>query len=142
MRRLIYTVLSATVLFAVMSAPAAAQTPPTIRILGVGQVGMDVPTPTLAEASAQKYRAYVNNATVGTVVTATCTGTVSPFLCAWPLSAITAQLVATAARPLSVTAAVTAADGEKESAKVVAPFVLQLAGNPVAPTAASISITP
>lgn len=131
MRRLLWMV-SALLLIAVT---ASAQTPPTIPVLGVGQVAFDIATATLAEAEAQLYRAYVDSR-AAIVVKATCTGTASPFTCSFPLSA----LALTGTHTLSLTAAITAADGEQESAKVAAPFVLKKAGPPVSPPAASVRV--
>jgi hypothetical protein len=124
-----------------LAAPAAAQTPAVIRVLGVGQVAMDVDTATLAEAQAQGYRAYVGTA-AAIVLTVTCTGAARPFVCVFPLAQIQSALSPTAARSLAVAAFVSAADGERESARASAPFTLQQAAPPVAPTAGAMSVRP
>jgi hypothetical protein len=63
----------------VFVSPAAAQSTPNIT--PDGKFGWDMPAPTLADAQEYRYTAYVGTATTGVVMTATCTGTVSPFAC-------------------------------------------------------------
>lgn len=115
-----------------------AQTPPTIPVLGVGKVAFDVGLSPDA-AQAQGYRAYVD-ANAPITVTVTCAASANPAIatCTFPLSALNL----TATHSLALTAVVTAADGELESAKAPVPFVLRLVGPPVAPTAASSKVQP
>jgi len=136
MRSLFGSLLIALVLLS--TSPAHAQTPPTIKVLGVGAIAMDVATPTLVEAQAQTYRAYLGTAAAITV-TVSCSGAASPFTCTFPLSAL--PLTSTA-QSLAVTSAIVAADGEVESVKAVAPFVLAKAPPPVPPVASTMAVRP
>lgn len=120
-----------------IAATAGAQTPPTIPVLGLGEVAFEVPTATLADAQTQTYRAYVD-ARPAVVLKPVCSGTASPFVCAVPLSAF----ALTATHSLSLSAAITAADGEQEGPKVAAPFSLKKVGPPVSPPSASIRVRP
>lgn len=124
--------------FVMSAAVASAQTPPTILVLGVGQVAFDVPTVTLADAQAQAYRAYVGTA-AAIKPSVACSGTASPFTCTFPVSALPLTINA---QSLALTSAVVAADGEQESVKVVAPFVLALARPPVPPSVSTMRVRP
>lgn len=68
-----------------LAAPALAQTP----VLQIDKLAFDVPTATLAEASANKYLAYLDATPVGVSLVTTCTGTASPFVCKAPIPALT-----------------------------------------------------
>jgi hypothetical protein len=125
-----------------LALPAAAQT--NMRVIGVGKVAFDVATPTLAEAQAQVYKAYMPaTVTTGITVTAACTTATGStaageFTCMFTLMALP---LTAAAQSLALTASVVAADGAVETMKVTAPFTLSLVGPPVAPRAA-MSIRP
>lgn len=62
------------------------QGPPPVAT-GTMRLGWDQAAATLADAQGYRYLAYANGATTGIVVTATCTGTASPFACSTPLPA-------------------------------------------------------
>jgi hypothetical protein len=114
--------------------------PPVVTVLGVGVIGFTVDVPTVADANAQVYRAYVGNKPA-IALAAICVGSERPFQCSAPIDVLKPVLTATP-QPLSLTALVAAADGEVESARGAAPFVLRLAGPPVGPTPAATSIRP
>lgn len=122
---------------------AAAQAPPTITVLGVGKVAFDVPLP-LAGTLAQTYRAYVPaTALVPIVVPPTCiatgaSGTASS--CTFPLTTLNLTIGVTSS--LAMTAVIVGVDGELESARTVAPFVLRRGGPPAAPAFSSTPILP
>jgi hypothetical protein len=123
--------------------PALAQTPPTLLVLGVGEVAFDVDLPP-AQASAQAYRLYApDTATASTALTVICaaasTGTGST--CRFPLTAFTLP-ASPATLGFALTSVITAADGVLESSKVTAPFVLGRAVPPVPPKATAMSVRP
>jgi hypothetical protein len=121
------------------AAVAAAQEPPVILVVGKGFVAFGQPATTLAQANSFKYRAYVD-ALPAKDIKPTCTGTATPFVCTFPLTDLV--LPATGNHTLAITAAVVAVDGEEESDKGIAPFVLEMVARPVAPVPASFRIQP
>jgi hypothetical protein len=119
---------------------AHGQTPINITVLGVGKLAWDVPLPP-AQAQAQVYKAYLpSDGTTASTLTTTCTATASGSQCAAPLSELNLQTGVSTS--LALTATVTAADGEVESNRVVAPFVLTKAGPPAEPTYSATPIRP
>jgi hypothetical protein len=131
-----------------LAAPSLAQTPPTIRVLGVGDVALDFAIPA-TEALAQGYRLYVpDTATTATPLALSSCGAPSAgaaagtvTTCRFPLSVFTLP-AAPATLRFAVTATTEAADGTLETAKVISPFVLQRAAPPVGPVATGMSVRP
>lgn len=120
---------------AILLAGAMQAEPPIVTVVGTGQLILDVDVATLAECSAQGYRVYVGApATAQRVnLNATCTGTARPFQATSAIADFR-SLLASTARTIAATAFVAAADGELESSRTTAPFVLRLGAPPVAPT--------
>lgn len=137
MRRLLITIV-----FVLVAAPLFAQT--NITVLGVGKLAWDQATLTPTQASAQTYYAYVpSTATTKITLTATCVAATAPATgsaCTAPLSQLNLQTGQTVS--LALTSAVTAADGEQETAKVVAPFTLSKAGPAASPVFSATPIRP
>lgn len=116
---------------------ASAQTAPTVPVLGVGSLAFDVPADVVT-AQAQAYRAYVGtNPAVRLTVACVASATAGASTCSAPLSALP---LTSAGQTVALSSAVVAADGEVETAKVSAPFVLALAPKAVAPTGNSARI--
>jgi len=120
----------------VLLLPLSASAQTNVRVLGVGRVAFELALDQ-AGAQGQRYRLYVPAASTaaGVVLTVTCApATPGPLTtCSFPLSAITLP-AAPATVGFAITAAVTAADGEVESSRVTAPFVLSRAVPPVGPS--------
>jgi hypothetical protein len=121
MKRVLIALISLTVVAPVL---AQAQAGPTSRF-GWSQVATDLPS-----ASGFTYRAYLDASATGTTLTATCTGTASPFSCTAPIPAVT---------PGTHTVALTAANVAGESLKSSV-TTFQMVAVPSAPT--SIVILP
>lgn len=112
----------------------------TVTVLGTGNLAFDIIGITPLEANAQKYRVYLPaTASIGQVSTVSCTGSGTTSLC---MLSLTQLPLTSTAQSLAVSAAKTAADGEVESPKAVAPFVLLKAGLPVAPVFSATPIRP
>jgi hypothetical protein len=127
----------AAVVWLLMVGSAYAQIKPVVLVMGKGAVVFDVTAPTLADAQAYVYKAYVD-ALAPITLTVLCGKAAAPFECAFSL----AQLPLKTTHTLSLTASLVAADGTVESAKSAAPFDLRLAAPPVAPVASSIAVRP
>lgn len=92
------------------------------------RLAWDQDAESLADAQAYVYTAYVDGATAGTVITPTCTGTTTPFVCAAPLpvTSIGAHSV--------IVAAQTALDGGVLSVEARSlPFNFRIVGPATAP---------
>ena len=111
-------------LFLLMPVSLTAQTPS----LAGDQLGFDQPAATLAAAQAYVYRAYLDGGTTPWVLTVTCAGAVSPFVCSGPFPPLT-----TGTHTVQLTAAVVLPDGRSaESAKSTA-FSFRLFAAPSSP---------
>jgi hypothetical protein len=66
-----------------MTSSAIAQSPAT----SASKYAWDQAGPDLATVQGYTYKVYADNATTGTVLTATCTGSASPFTCTAPIGA-------------------------------------------------------
>lgn len=140
-------------LFLALMAAAISASAQTVQpVLGVGLIAMDIVAATgdpagpmtQARAQGQTYRLYVpataSSATRTLSVNCGVPNASAVVRCTFPLNVFT--LPQTGSISFAVSAAVVAADGEVESAKVVAPFNLSRAGQPVGPLAAMSVLPP
>lgn len=94
------------------------------QAVATSKVGWDQSAPTLADAQGYTYNLYADGSTTAQVLTATCTGTVSPFSCEAPFPAFT---------PGNHTLTLSAKNIAGESAKT-APFAFTFIVTPATPT--------
>lgn len=112
------------VLAVLLPAPAFAQVVPGDLL------GWDIAAPSLTTAQAYRYRLYIDGATTGLVVTATCTttATAGTFTCSAALPPLT-----TGTHTLRATAALVRADGSDVQGPMSAVFSFALTPLPAAP---------
>jgi predicted naringenin-chalcone synthase len=109
--------------FLLVGSEAYAQAVPGDRL------AWDQAAPSLAAAQGYRYKLAVDTATIGTTVTATCTGTASPFMCVAALPALTTGAHSVRVQTFLVTS--TGADGGASPLSAV--FNFTLSALPAAP---------
>ena len=111
----------------VLSTALLAQTP----TLPGDRLGFDQSAATLAEAQSYTYRIYLDAATVGVTIVATCTGAVSPFSCTAPLPALT---TGTHTSQLTASLVLPPPDGRIVESTKSAVFTFRLFAAPASPS--------
>lgn len=110
-------------------APVFAQAP----ALQADKLGFDQAASSLVEAQGFRYTVYLDGSLTGTVLTATCAGVASPFICTAPLPPVTPGQ-----HTAELTAAVVMPDGRSAESAKSAPFLFQVYLAPAVPGALRI----